>query len=411
MLKSTFKSITIIFSSLAVVLTVCESATAQLRINQSNSIPRGQESELLEFQRQNNQQMRQMRVMPSCLLGSGLGCNKTGTVVEKMINQFNGTNYQDMLMRAAGGEDNYRKFAAFYENNPRLKNVPYASFWRNDDASILDGHQYALGNSVSRNPLSGLKAVTNNFAWSPLSRGTEISPRDGLLNLKYSYGRVLFEEVAKIPDLEQQVRSLDLSTEMTQFYVNNISQGLRALNTGDERGLKDSVLKLLSLPYRPGGYSNDGWYNRKLANIPDTLIEESGKSLPGDSFESENPVLGGEDMSIALNDPTFEEYLLPSGGSFLPYAGIALLLLLMFMGGNGGSSQPASFVEVPSDVIPSDVTPGDNDSANELELTGDIDVLAPQQPQVKTVAEPSTLSALLVLMLTVYILNYKQRFI
>jgi hypothetical protein len=116
-LKSNFKSIAILLSSLAVVLTICESATAQLRVNERDSIPRGQESEFLEFQRQNNQNLRQIRIMPDCSFGEGLGCNKTGTVVEQIINQSRGTNYQDILMRAAGGEDNYRKFAAFYDNN------------------------------------------------------------------------------------------------------------------------------------------------------------------------------------------------------------------------------------------------------------------------------------------------------
>ncbi|GAX36839.1 hypothetical protein [Nodularia sp. NIES-3585] len=409
MLKSTFKSITVICSSLAVVLTVCDSATAQLRINEDYPLPRGQESELLEFQRQNNQKMRQMRVMPNCSVGSGLGCNKTGTVVEKIINLSNGTNYQDMLMRSAGGEDNYRKFAAFYDHHPRLQNIPYASFWRNEDPSILDGHQYVLGRPVSSQPVSGLKAVTSNFPWSPLSRSGEISPREGLLNFKYSYGRILLEEVAKIPNLEEQIRSLDLPQEMTGFYLSNLSRGLRALNTGNNRDLRESILTILSYPYSPGT-RNDGWYGRKLVDVPETIQSEE-QPLSGDSFVSESPELKGEDISIALNYPSFEEYLLPSGGSLLPYAGIALLFWLLFMGGNGGSNQPASFVEVASDVIPSDVTPGNNDASNGFEFTGNIDVPPPQQPQVKTVPEPSTLTALLVLMLTVYILNYKQRLI
>ncbi|TVP57455.1 MAG: hypothetical protein EA343_22665 [Nodularia sp. (in: Bacteria)] len=396
---------------MAVVLTVCDSATAQLRINNSNSIPRGQESELLEFQRQNNQKMRQMRVMPSCSLGSGLGCNKTGTVIEQIINQSNGTNYQDMLMQSAGGEDNYRKFAAFYDNHPRLKNIPYASFWRNEDPSILDGHQYVLGRTVSSNPVSGLKAVTSNFPWSPISRSGEISPREGLLNFKYSYGRILLEEVARIPNLEQQVRSLDLPQDMTQFYLSNLSRGLRALNTGNKRDLRESILTILSYPYSPGT-TNDGWYGRKLVDVPET-IQSEGQPLIGDSFESGNLELGGEDISIAVDNPNFEEYLLPSGvSSYLPYAGIPLLILLMFLlGGNGGSSQPARFVEVPPEMTPSDVTPGNNDSSNGVDVigTGNIDVPATQQPQVKTVAEPSTLTALFMLMLTAYILNYKKR--
>ncbi|MBW4554615.1 MAG: hypothetical protein KME59_01500 [Trichormus sp. ATA11-4-KO1] len=413
MFKSTFKSIAILFSSFAVVLTICESATAQLRVNERYSIPQGQEPEFLEFQRQHNDNIRQIRVMPDCTVGVGLGCNKTATVVEEIINQSNGTNYYQMLMRAAGGQDNYRNFAAFYDNNPQLPKIPYASFWRNEDPSIVDGYRYVLGQSVSRTPVPGLEAVTNNFAWSPSSRGREISLRDGLVNLKLSYGRVLLEEISAIPNFEQQVDSLDLPPDMTQFYLSNISRGLRALNTGDERALRESVLKLLSYPYSPGT-PNDGWYGRRLVTVPDTLTPSGVQPPGGDTFLSENPVLGGEETIIALDTPFFEEVLLPSGGSsWLPYAAFMPLLFLLFsLGGDNDSSQPANVVEVIPET-PSNVIPDNNgSSSNEFpEGTGNPTIPPPPTEVGKQVPEPSALKALLLLTLVLGILNYKHRFV
>lgn len=376
-----------------------ESATAQLRLNQRDSIPQGQESQYLEYQRQNNQNLRQMRVMPDCSLGDGLGCNKTGTVVEQIINESHGANYYDLLMRATGGQDNYRNFAAFYNHNPRLSTMPYASFWRNEDPSILDGYRYVLGQSVSRNPVNGLADVTRNFAWSPLSRGREISLRDGLLDLKYSYGRVLLEEVAKIPNLEQQVTSLDLPPDMTQFYLSNISQGLRALNTGDERGLRQSVLRLLSFPYSPG-VKDDGWYGRKLVDTPVTTSPEI-PSLPGTALISETPGLGGEEMTVALGDPFIGEVVIPRGGApWWTYIGIALLLWFILRG-NDSASQPPTPVEAIPDTLPPLIAV-DNGGESPTSNT-----FVP--PQVREVPEPSALKALLLLTVVLGTLNYKQR--
>ncbi|MEA5580668.1 hypothetical protein VB620_04845 [Nodularia harveyana UHCC-0300] len=380
MLKSNFKSFAVLFSSVAVVLTICESATAQLRINQSNSIPQGQESEFLEFQRQNDNNLRQMRIMPSCTLGEGLGCNKTGTVVEKIINQSNGTNYQDILLKAVGGEDNYRKFAAFYGNNPQLPNIPYASFWRNEDPSIVDGYRYVLGENVSRNPVSGLRTVTNNFAWSPSSRRREISPRDGLLDLKYAYGRVLFEEAAKVPNLQEQIRSLDLPPDVTKFYVDNISQGLRYLNSGNESGLRQSILRVLSFPYTPGDL-NDGWFGRQLVSIPEPI--EGVQPLSGSSFLSALPPVGGGDMITGFVPPIFGETFVPAVTSpWWPYAMIPLLPLLLLAFGGDNSSQA---------VEPPIIVPPDGEVTTEK------------------VPEPSSLTALLMLTLGMGLLNYKQR--
>ncbi|MDB9375842.1 hypothetical protein [Nodularia sphaerocarpa] len=426
------------------MLTICESATAQLRVNENRSIPKGQESEFLNFQRQNNQNMRQMRIMPDCSVGSGLGCNKTGTVVERIINQSNGTNYQDMLMRAAGGQDNYNKFAAFYGNNPQIPNIPYASFWKNEDPSILDGSRYVLGEPVSRNPLSGLKSVTNNFAWSPSSRAREISPRDGLLNLKYAYGRVLFEEAAKIPNLEQQIKSLNLPPEMTKFYVDNISQGIRNLKTGNESGLRQSVLRVLSFPHSPG-VTNDGWFNRTLINLP--ASEVGVAPLLPDTFVGLIPPIGGSEIVTGFIPPTFGEVLAPATAiPWLPYTALVPLLWLLFNAGGGGGDEVSAqappllvvspeippvievppgtppvievppetppVTEVPPETPPVTVVPPETPPVEEVPPgTPPVIVVPPETPPVTKVPEPSALNALLLLTVALGMLNYKQRLV
>ncbi|MHC5828078.1 MAG: hypothetical protein ACYT04_72355, partial [Nostoc sp.] len=70
---------TIAFSSVAIVLTTCQSTFAQLNIGRYGIQP-GLESEYLQYQI-NNQNLSQMRVIPGCDVGFGLSCNKTGSVV------------------------------------------------------------------------------------------------------------------------------------------------------------------------------------------------------------------------------------------------------------------------------------------------------------------------------------------
>ncbi|MBD0388021.1 MAG: hypothetical protein ICV54_16295, partial [Nostoc sp. C3-bin3] len=210
---------TIVFSSVAVVLTTCQSAFAQLNIGRYG-IQQGLEYEYLQYQI-NNQNLSQMRVIPGCDVGFGLTCNKTGSVIQRLLDLNDGTSYQNLLIRAAGGEENFQNFASFYGNNPNLSAVPFASFWRNESPAIMDGSQYLLGQPVGRNPVEGLGHITQQFYWSPYSgTNNSVSLRNGLLDLKLSYGRLLFEEASKISNIKEQIQSLGLSPEMTNFYVN-----------------------------------------------------------------------------------------------------------------------------------------------------------------------------------------------
>ncbi|MEA5503288.1 hypothetical protein VB735_09245 [Halotia wernerae UHCC 0503] len=426
-MKSTVQSITILFSSFAVALSVGQSATAQpvgLDVGGRYRIPPGQEPEYLRYQLEHNNDLRQMRVIPGCSVGFGLSCNKTGTVLEKIISSNGGPSYQEMLMRAAGGPQNYSNFATFYGNDPNLDQIPYASFWQEPSPSIVDRYQYVLGQSVSRNPVQGLGTVTKNFAWAPLSRGgSSISGRDGLLDLKYSYGRVLLNEVAKVPNLKQQINSLDLPPDMTKYYFNTISSGLQALNAGNEQGLQNSILKIFSFPYSPPSIVG-GEFGRVPINLPEQSALE-GIPLPGEAL-SINPVFSEGVDIVAAPDTSlaFQDFLQPAGGSSFPVlpvlGGIGLLALLLSLGGGdngdssssqpitpGGDIPPGVIVPPPSPSPPEcDLTPGGNGQVVGVPCDNNV---PPPPPEVKKVMEPSALKAIVLLTLMMCILSRKQR--
>jgi hypothetical protein len=213
-LRSVVNRIT--FSFLAIIA-VIQPASAQLNIGRYGVQP-GLEQNYLQYQL-SGESLSRIRGIPGCLTGFGSSCNKTGSVLQQLVEQNNQTSYSNLLMRAAGGEQNFRNFSNFYGNNPRLPEVPYSSFWQNDAKNVVDGYQYVLGQQVARTPVENLGLITKNFYWSPLSgENNSLSLRSGLLDLKYSYGRLLLEEVSKIPNLEQQIQSLGLPKEVTQYY-------------------------------------------------------------------------------------------------------------------------------------------------------------------------------------------------
>lgn len=338
MLKSVVNRVA--FSLLA-VMAVIQPASAQLNIGRYGVQP-GLEQNYLQYQL-SGQSLSQMRAIPGCLTGFGLGCNKTGEVLQQLVESNNKTSYSNLLMRAAGGEQNFRNFSNFYGNNPRLREVPYSSFWQNDAKNIMDGYQYVLGQQIGRTPVENLGLITKNFYWSPLSGDNNLlSLRSGLLDLKYSYGRLLLEEVSKIPNLEQQIQSLGLPKEVTQYYLGNFSRGFQALNAGNENVLKDSILHILSVPFSPEG----GEYGRPFVGIPNDLNLESGEVLAGNAF-SAGPVVTLEPEAISLDIlGEGEGYGLVPGGSgnqfptwVLGVLPLGLLFFLLSSGGdNGGSS-------------------------------------------------------------------------
>ncbi|MUG93573.1 hypothetical protein F7734_14525 [Scytonema sp. UIC 10036] len=421
MFKSRIKRNAIAFSFFAAVLTVCQSASAQLNIGRYGIQP-GLEPIYLQYQLL-GQDLSKMEGISVCTVGFGLGCNKTGTLMQQLLESNNRPSYYDLLMQAAGGEENFRNFASFYGNNPNLLYVPYASFWQNDTPDILDGYPYLLGGAVSRTPVEGLGLVTKNFYWAPLQGvGNSLDLRSGLLNLKYSYGRLLFEELAKIPNAQQQIQRLNLPSNIRQFYLSHLSSGLRALNTGDETLLKQSVLDTLSLPFSP----NSGEFNRSNIGIPQEFNQLIGLDLPGEVFVTAFPVLPTLEVvsqripSISVGDTFVQEdsnngfpgWLL--GGASLA----ALLVILSLSGGSSSHSRPNNAIAVtpavgsgsnPIEYGPTPVggrVPSEHNQIIEVPPAPSVTPVPGEQ--FKKVPEPSVIKPLILLILLLCILNRKK---
>ncbi len=412
---------TIAFSSVAVVLTTCQSAFAQLNIGRYG-IQQGLESEYLQYQI-NNQNLSQMRVIPGCDVGFGLTCNKTGAVIQQLVDLNGGTSYQNLLIQAAGGEKNFQNFASFYGNNPNLSAVPFASFWRNESPAIMDSSQYLLGQSFGRNPVQGLGLVTNQFYWSPYSGvDNSVSLRNGLLDLKLSYGRLLFEQASTIPNIKEQIQSLGLSPEMTNFYLNKISTGLDALNSGDPKQLQQKIFEVLSYPYSEDG----GELGRPSNAIPQEFNRLLGEDVPGDMFLSNNPVaLGGETMTFDTFPSSGGDILVPNSSNSFPLwpiigvAGLGLLLLLLMDNGSSSGNTPVSSGNTPlsSGNTPvsltskgeCDLTPNGNGSDHTQMIEIPCNVTPKTPTEVRKVVEPSMIKALVLLIVLLCIVRYKHR--
>jgi len=410
--------------SLAAVMAVIQPASAQLNIGRYGVQP-GLEQNYLQYQLA-GQSLSQMRGIPGCLTGFGLGCNKTGEVLQQLVEQNNKTSYSNLLMRAAGGEENYRNFSNFYGNNPRLPEVPYSSFWQNDARNIVDGYQYLLGQQVGRTPVENLGTITKNFYWSPLSGdNNSLSLRSGLLDFKYSYGRLLLEEVSKIPNLEQQIQSLGLPKEVTQYYLDNFSRGFQALNAGNENALKDSILHILSVPFSPSG----GELGRPFTGIPNEFDSLYGQALEGNSF-SGSPVVTLEPEAISLDIPgEGEGYGLIPGGSgnqfptwVLGILPLGLLLFLLSSGGDSGDSSGSRGTLIssggetgvtpppsPSPTVSPTMSDGNGVANNNQSVNGCCSNPIIGGQEVKKVPEPSPVNAVLLLTIVLCLLKNNQR--
>jgi hypothetical protein len=418
--KSTIKNITIIFSSLATALMVCQTANAGkpgLNVGAPVNIPPGQERQLLQYQLQNNKAgLRQMRLIPGCVTGFGLTCNKTGGVIEQIIQSNGGPTYQQMLMRAAGGEANFNRFTPYYGNNlnQTQQPIPYISVWRDGSNNTLDSVTYTLGQPLSRNRVPGLGDVTSKFYWSPL-KGED--PYRGFVNLKYSFGRVLVEEAAKIPDLNQQMTLLKLEPEMMRFYLNNINRAINAIRTGRNEELKQSILTILSRPYSPLE-TNDGWFGREKVQLPESLIQ-NGDIIPPDILTDIAIGPPGSERILEVVELPGEEFFAstPDGSPWFPHlVGLGLLALLFLIGGDDSASARSTStvgttggIDTPDYVCPDlNIGGGSNTNTGQAgEVQCEVPTVTP--PEVRKVVEPSTIKAVILLALILCLVSQKKR--
>ncbi|GAA6623852.1 hypothetical protein [Scytonema sp. NUACC26] len=399
-------------------------AFAQLNLGRYG-VQRGLETNYLQYQI-SGQKLSQMRGIPACAIGYGLNCNKTAAVIEELLADRRGIKYQDLLVKAAGGEENLRKFAAFYNNDRNLAQTPYASFWQDDNPQIVDGYRYLLGGTVKQSPVSGLGLVTKNFYWSPLQgSGNSLDLRSGLLNLKYSFGRLLYEEMAKIPNIEQQVQSLSLPQEMTQFYLEKISIAKKALSTGNKQLLENSILNVLSVPFHTASTQ----FGRPNLGIPPEFDQLTGQGLSPEVFVGVNPVfLAPDAIALDVEPSTIPESTIPentvpdsavvqqssgnsSTGWWIGGGGLVLLLLLLSLGGGGGDSNrafgqpPLTVGTAPPDTAPPTTPsgcglPGNSNQVTEIPCTPGV-VYPPGK--VERVPEPSAIAPYLLLLIVLFL--------
>ena len=127
-----FSTIALCVSSL---LSQSNMALAQLRIGRG--IQPGLEGHFLEYQIQ-QQPLERIRGFTGCSVGVGVGCNKTASLLQQIVTNHSGKSYQDILLQAAGGRENYLRFSRYYPQARSLDSIPLNSFWINNGDYILE---------------------------------------------------------------------------------------------------------------------------------------------------------------------------------------------------------------------------------------------------------------------------------
>jgi hypothetical protein len=386
------------------VVTVCESANAgNAGLNVGNRrITPGLEKQYLQYQLQNNGNgQRPIFVLPdNCVVGFGLRCNKTGTVLEQILESQGGPTYQQMLMRAAGGEANYSRWKTFlgdqlrWAERHRSNNdpYPYMSVWRNYSSSYLDAAQYGLGRPLNRNPVPGLTDVTKNFVWQPF-RGDNL--RDSFVGFKLSYGRVLLEEISKIQNIRQEILKLPIGNDMKEFYERQLLGGLNALQRGNNEELKERIFSILSRPYSPKSNDDYGYGRTEMIVV---ATDEDGETLDADVSDTSTELTGGEFLT-ELVEGSGEETSIVQGETFYVAALLPLLALVFFLDGDNDSSNGGTGENM---IVP---------DGTEFACTYAPDCNPTGNQQGRRVDEPSATNAIFLLTLILCLFRYRHKYI
>ncbi|GAA6623383.1 hypothetical protein [Scytonema sp. NUACC26] len=434
MKKSTVKSIAFAVSSLAAIAAAPQKASAELNVGPIG-IPDGLEGYYAQYLFSGPAPSK-AQSMTSCHVGFGASCSKAGAVLEQLIESNNGLSAHQLLMRAAGGEKNFEEFASYFGNKPELlQQIPYASFWRNDDPFIMDGHRYLLGYAASREPVQGLGEITKKFHWTPYQGNDgSLSPRNALLNLKLAFGRVLIEESNNVQNLEQKIQdSKDLEPKEKKYYLSRIADARDALKSGNEELLEQSLLQVLSMPYE--GRNNLQLTNSETGNYLD------GKTLLGEVVDypvatlapdidvsaMSLPDIGVQDLSYLVEGNVVTGEAVKQGGFNPAYLlPLALLPILFGLGGDDDNSsttpkytptpdvsqppadvsQPSTNVNQPPVGTPPVGTPPVGTPPVGTPPVGTPPVGTP--PDVKQVPEPSTVTPYVLLAIIMFVFTQKQ---
>ena len=291
-----FSTITLCFSSL---LAQSHIALAQMRLGRG--IESGLEGHLIEYQLQ-QQPLSEMRSIDGCSVGIGVGCNKTASLLQKIVTEHSGKTYHDILLQAVGGGENYSRFTSYYSRNVDSRSVaidtiPLNSFWIDGGDYVLDSYRYSgldnLNDNLNKVAPSGFNRVVDRFSYAPIANGSDnLTLRQGLIGLKTAYGRTLIEEASKIPDIQQRIAAANLNPVEANFHLQQFINSVEAIESGERQQLDSSLYRLLSNPYT----SEPGVLNRPSMEISD--FDRVGIGLEGDEYIAS--VISGDSTETAI---------------------------------------------------------------------------------------------------------------
>jgi hypothetical protein len=325
-----------IFFCFSYLLSQSNIALAQIRLGRG--IQPGLEGHLLEYQIQ-QQPLEKMQGISGCSVGFGAGCNKTASLLQKIVTEYSGKTYQDILYQAAGGRDNYLRFTSHYPQSIDIDLMPLNSFWIDGGNYVLDSHQYSGIEDLNRIPQANFSQnfnqIVSQFTYAPVALRTEnLNLKEGLIGLKTTYGRALLEEALKIPNIEQKIAAYGLSSSETNFHLQQFLHGKEALESNNEKQLNHSLYELLSSPYT----SDPGVLNRPSLGISSNLNRQIGIGLEGEEYISSliAPSFNTANVSetIIFNSADIATTTGSAGGSNTPLyvaAGIGGLTILALL--------------------------------------------------------------------------------
>lgn len=387
------------------ILSFPQLALAQLRLG--TGVQPGLEGYFLEYQ-QRGLPLNELRGASGCAIGFGASCNKTGAILQKIVQKHSGLDYQQLLVKAAGGAENYQKFVQIYANQSAVPLVPYSSFWRDGNKYILDSHEYAGINTFNSAGYSGLNEITSKFHYSPISLRNEIiNLRQGAIGLKVSYGVTLMEEALKVPNINQEIAEVSLNESEASFHQQHFQNAVWALNRESSGGLKNALFNVLSSPYT----AVPAPLNRPNLQISNDITQVETIALEGDIQKIVAITEGRDETALSNSLDEVIDTAATSGYAIAGLGGAALLLLLL--SGEGGSDGGGLVASIDNIVTPEqllseeNVTPRENPSPPTIRgenqgnnNNGGVDVLE--------IPEPSNQNSFFFLLFILFLFSRKK---
>ena len=414
-MKKRFPSL--LYSCLFTVTTILsfpKVTLAQLRLG--TGVPQGLEGYLLEYQ-ERGLPLNELSSASGCSAGFGASCNKTGAILQKIIEENSGLSYQKLLTKAAGGTSNYRRFVRLYSNPSAVPLIPYSSFWHKGNEYVLDSYKNTGIGSFDEGEFSSLKEITSKFKYAPATWGNDnISLRQSLVGLKTSYGLTLIEEALKIPDINQKIAEVSLNESEASFHQRQFQTAASTLNYHSPEQLTNAIFYLLSNPYT----EVEAPLNRPNLHIAEDIAQVHGITLEG-KVENIFAITGeGTEAFLPTSFDEIMEDAAPSAYALMGVGGVALIILLATGGdvSNGNESLVASVGDIltlgnDNKIAPDSFLPEDKGTSGKKPTTSGIigeNQLDNQIEEVNAteVPEPSNKNALFILLSVFFLFNRKK---